>query len=149
MASGHVPADVRHMRAWLLLVGALAVHAADEALTDFLGFYNPLVLSIRAQVPWFPMPTFAFGPWLGGLTALVVVLASLAPMVRRSAVATGLASWVFSLIMFLNGMGHLAGSAYFGRWLPGTTSAPLVLAASLLLVRATWQRHHSRRASTT
>ncbi|MBI3047579.1 MAG: hypothetical protein HYY76_04645 [Acidobacteria bacterium] len=45
--------------------------------------------------------------------------------------------------MFLNGVGHLAGSAYFGRWLPGTTSAPLVLVASLLLARATWQRHDS------
>jgi len=148
MASGHVAANVRHMRAWLLLVGALAVHVADEALTDFLGFYNPLVLGIRTRVPWFPMPTFAFGPWLGGLTMFVAALAILAPVVRRGAAGTGPASWVFSLIMFLNGMGHLAGSAYFGRWLPGTTSAPLIIAASLLLARASWQRHHAGRVST-
>lgn len=42
---------VRHMRAWLLLVSALAVHVVDEALTNFLDFYNPLILSIRSQVP--------------------------------------------------------------------------------------------------
>ena len=41
--------DRRHLRAWRLLVGALAPHVLDEALTGFLDFYNPLVLSIRAR----------------------------------------------------------------------------------------------------
>jgi hypothetical protein len=35
--------------------------------------------------------------------------------------------------MFLNGVGHLAGSIYFDRWLPGATSAPLLLIASVML----------------
>ncbi len=137
---------VRQMRAWLLLVGALAVHVLDEALTGFLDFYNPLVLSIRAQVSWFPMPTFTFGVWLAGLVALVFGLALLAPAVRRGAMGTELATWVLSAIMFLNGLGHLAGSVYFARWLPGATSAPLLLGASLLLARATWERQRSDRA---
>jgi hypothetical protein len=136
-------AGVRHMRAWLILVGALALHVADEALTDFLGFYNPLVLQIRSQIPWFPMPTFTFGIWLSGLAVLVLVLACLGPAVRRGAVATRLASWVLGGIMFMNGLGHLAGSVYFQRWLPGATSAPLLLAASVFLAHATWQRHRS------
>lgn len=139
-------ASVRHMRAWLVLVGALAVHVVDEALTDFLGFYNPLVLSIRSQVPWFPMPVFTFAVWFAGLVVLVLVLALLAPAVRRGAVATGLASWVLSAIMFLNGLGHLAGSMYFETWLPGATSAPLLLAASLLLAHAAWERQRSSTA---
>lgn len=133
------------MRAWLVLVAALGVHVLDEALTGFLEFYNPLVLSIRSVVRWFPMPTFSFGVWLAGLIGLVIVLAALAPAVRRGAVATGLASWVLSTIMFMNGVGHLAGSAYFDRWLPGATSAPLLLAASVLLGRVTWERQRSRR----
>ena len=37
------------------------------------------------------------------------------------------------------GSGHLAGSVYWDRWLPGATSAPLLLVASLLLARATWE----------
>jgi hypothetical protein len=115
----------------------------DEALTGFLDFYNPLVLSIRSQLPWFPMPTFTFGVWLAGLVALVSVLAFLAPAVRGGAAGTRLASWVLSVIMFMNGLAHLAGSVYFERWLPGATSAPLLLAASLLLARATWQRQRS------
>lgn len=129
------------MRAWLLLVGALAVHVADEASTGFLAFYNPLVLSIRAQASWFPMPTFTFADWLTGLVAVVVLLASLAPAVRRGAAATTLGSWIFSVIMFMNGLGHLAGSVYWQRWLPGTTSAPLLLGASVLLARATYRAH--------
>jgi len=133
-------AAVRHMRAWLLLAGALAAHVADEALTGFLDFYNPLVLRIRAELPWFPMPTFTFGVWLAGLVALVLVLVMLAPAVRRGATGTRLASWVLSVIMLFNGIGHLAGSVYFQRWLPGATSAPLLLAASVFLARATWRR---------
>lgn len=128
------------MSAWLLLVAALALHVTDEALTGFLDFYNPLVLSIRDRIPWFPMPTFTFGAWLAGLVVAVIVLALLAPAVRRGAAGTRLASWIFSGIMFLNGLGHLAGSLYFDRWLPGATSAPLLLIASALLARRTWAR---------
>jgi hypothetical protein len=134
---------IRHARAWLLLAGALAVHVADEALTDFLGFYNPLVLDIRSRIPWFPMPTFTFGVWLVGLIMLIVVLASLAPAVRRGARGTVVASWMLSVIMLLNGLGHLAGSIYFARWVPGATSAPLLLVASVLLGRATSRRQGS------
>jgi uncharacterized membrane protein len=135
------------MRAWLLLVAALAAHVIDEAITGFLGFYNPLVLSIRSKMPWFPMPTFTFGVWLAGLTGLVVALALLAPLVRRGAVATRVGCWVLSTIMFMNGLGHLVGSAYFGRWLPGASSAPLLLAASYLLAYATWDRQRSSSSS--
>jgi hypothetical protein len=133
-------AAARHMRAWLLLVAALAAHVTDEAMTGFLEFYNPLVLRIRSRVPWYPMPTFAFDVWLGGLILALLVLALLAPAVRRGAFGTRLASWAFSTIMFLNGIAHLVGSVYFQRWLPGATSAPLLVVASVLLARATWKR---------
>jgi hypothetical protein len=128
----------RQTRAWLLLVGALAVHVIDETITDFLGFYNPLVLAIRSRAPWFPMPTFVFGVWLAGLVVLLLVLSALTPAVRRGARGTALASYVFAFIMFLNGLGHLVGSLYFQRWLPGATSAPLLLFAGVLLARRTW-----------
>lgn len=130
----------KHVRAWFLLVGVLAVHVLDEAVTDFLEFYNPLVLSLRSRSPWFPMPTFTFEPWLAGLIVAVLLLAALGPAVRRGVPGTRLASWVFSSIMFLNGVGHLAGSVYFQRWLPGATSSPLLLVGSVLLARATWER---------
>jgi len=130
------------MQAWFVLVAVLALHVADEALTGFLDFYNPLVLSIRSRISWFPMPTFSFRFWLAGLVALVVLLAALGPAVRRGMTGTRLASWILSAIMFLNGLGHLSGSFYFRRWLPGATTAPLLLFASVLLARRTWERRN-------
>lgn len=133
-------AAARHGRAWLTLVGALALHVLDEAATGFLDFYNPLVTAIRARVWWFPMPVFRFDVWLAGLILLAIALALLAPAVRRGAAGTRAGSWALSVIMFLNGVGHLVGSVYFDRWLPGTTTAPLLLAGSVLLARATSRR---------
>jgi len=119
-------------------VGALAVHVGDEALTDFLGFYNPLVLRIRGRIPWYPMPTFRFSVWLGGLIVLVVALLLLAPVVRRGAFLGRMVSWALTVAMFGNGLAHLVGSIYFSRWLPGATSAPLLLVAAALMARANW-----------
>jgi hypothetical protein len=135
-----VAAAIHHERAWLALAGTLAIHVADEALTGFLDFYNPLVQRIRAEYSWFPAPTFTFGVWLAGLIALVIVLLLLAPAVRRGVRGTRLASWVLTVIMFFNGVGHLAGSVYFDRWLPGATSAPLLLVTSIWLGHTTWKR---------
>ena len=130
----------RHTRAWTLLAGALAVHVIDEALTGFLDFYNPLVLRMRETLGWWPMPTFTFGVWLTGLAVLVLVLFLLAPIIRRGGPAVTAMSWLFATIMFFNGVGHLAGSLYFERWLPGATSAPLLLITSVMLARATIAR---------
>lgn len=134
-------AEARHARAWMLLVGVLAVHVADEALTDFLAFYNPLVLRVRADWSWFPMPTFTLGPWLALLIFAVVALAALTPWIRRGRRLARPASWVFATIMFLNGVGHLAISAYVGKWISGATTAPLLLAASVYLGRCTASRN--------
>ena len=72
-------------RAWVALTAALAVHVTDEALTGFLDFFNPLVLSMRARWGWFPMPTFEFWPWLRGLIVLVAVLFVLSRFAYRGA----------------------------------------------------------------
>ena len=130
----------RQMQAWLALVVVLAAHVADEASTDFLGVYNPLVLELRSRIPWFPMPTFSFAPWLAGLCGLVLVLALLGPAVRRGSRGTRVMAWALSVIMFLNALGHLGGSAYFRAWLPGTSTAPFLLVASAALAHATWRR---------
>ena len=127
-------------RAWLFLVAALAVHVADEALTGFLDFYNPLVLSLRERFWWFPMPTFTFEAWLAGLVFAVVALACATPLIGRGGAGAVVLSWAFALLMFLNGIGHLAGSVYFERWLPGATSSPLLLFASVTLARSTGRR---------
>ena len=130
----------RHARAWLLLDAALAFHVVDEALTGFLDFYNPLVRQLRDRFGFWPMPTFTFGVWLSGLLAGVVILALLTPAVRRGVTGTRFLSWLLAVIMLGNGIAHLAGSVYYQRWLPGATSAPLLLIASIMLMKATLAR---------
>ena len=131
----------RHAWAWVMLTLALAVHVADETLTDFLSFYNPLVQSLRARISWFPMPTFTFEVWIAGLTTAVIVLLLLSVFAFRGSRAMVYASYPYAILMLLNGLGHTVGSAYYGRLLPGVYSSPLLLVASVwLLIRAT-QRH--------
>ena len=126
----------RHGWAWVLLTLVLALHVTDEALTDFLSFYNPTVLSIRARIAWFPMPTFTFLPWLTGLIAAVLLLMALSPLVFQGVRWLRPASYFFGVLMLLNGLGHTVGSLYFGRLLPGVYSSPLLLIASINLLMA-------------
>ena len=42
----------------------------------------------------------------------------------------------FGGLMLVNGLGHLGGSIYFRRMMPGAYSAPLLIAASIYLLVA-------------
>jgi hypothetical protein len=123
-------------RAWLALTAVLAAHVTDEALTDFLSVYNPIVQAARERFGWFPMPTFEFGPWLTGLAILILVLAALSPLAYAHNTFVRAASYPYAAIMLLNGLGHLAGSVYFRRWLPGATTAPFLIVTSIGLLAA-------------
>lgn len=130
---------------WLALASALAVHVTDEALTDFLSVYNPAVHSLRARVPWLPLPTFGFGEWIGGLALLVIVVFALAPAAFRGARWLARVAVPFSVLMVANGCGHLAASAYFGRWMPGASSSPLLIAAALAVAITSIRTLRARR----
>ena len=122
--------------AWTALSLALAAHVVDEALTGFLDVYNPAVESIRQRVSWFPMPVLTFDVWLGGLAVVVAVLLALSPLAYRGARSLRIAAYPFAAVMLLNGIAHLAASVYLGRWAPGATTAPLLIAASVWIVVA-------------
>jgi hypothetical protein len=123
----------RFGHAWVLLTIVLASHVADEALTGFLAVYNPIVREARMRLGWFPMPEFTFGVWLAGLCALVILLLAVSPFAYRGSRALRVAAFPYAAIMFLNGVGHLVGSVYLGRWAPGATTAPLLIVASVWL----------------
>jgi hypothetical protein len=119
--------------AWLALCATLALHVTDEALTDFLSVYNPAVRALRERLPWLPLPTFTFEIWLAGLILAIAVLTSLAPLAFRGRRLAVWLAWPYAVIMFANGLGHLGGSVYLGRLMPGVYSAPLLLVASAFL----------------
>jgi len=120
----------RKARAWLALTIALALHVGDEATTDFLGFYNPMVLQLRQTLGWFPMPTFSFWPWLIGLTILVLLLLALTPFVARGGRWVQIVGYPFATIMMLNGIAHVGFSLAEGRMIAGVWTAPLLLVAA-------------------
>ncbi len=126
--------------AWVALTLALAVHVADEALTDFLSVWNPLVEAIRARYPWAPLPTFSFGVLFGGLILAVVLLLVLSRFVFQGAGWMVPFSYFLGVLMLGHSLLHIAGSFYFGRLIPGVYSSPLLLAASGWLVVQTWRR---------
>lgn len=128
--------------AWLLLCGAFCAHVTDEALTGFLEIYNPTVLAARANLSWFPMPTFEFRPWLTGLIAAIVVCLLLTPFAFQNARWLRPFAYFYAGVMLLNGMGHTiatilghtVSSVQFPRPAPGFYSSPLLFAGSIYLL---------------
>lgn len=133
------PESRRNALAWVFLVSAVAIHVLDEALADFLPFWNEMVTDARSSLGFFPMPTFTFGQWLAGLIAGVVIGYALTPLVARGGkVVRGFAMFI-GVVMAGNGLGHLVGSWYFGAWLPGSMSSPLLLATAIYLLVRTFR----------
>ena len=127
-------ANHRHWVAWISLCGALAVHVADEALTDFLALYNPAVLTIRERYPFLPLTTFTFEGWLALLIFAIVALTGASFFVWKGRWAMRPISYAFAGFMLLNGLLHIAGSFYIGTFMSGVYSSPLLLAASIFLI---------------
>lgn len=119
--------------AWIILSITLAIHVLDEALNDFLSFWNPLAHSLRETTPYLPMPTFTFEVWIGGLIAAVLVLLLLSRYAYRGSEWMRPLSYALSIIMLGNGLVHIGVSLYLGRAAPGVYSAPLLMAASWYL----------------
>lgn len=128
--------------AWFLLCLAFCAHVADEALTGFLGVYNPTVLAVRARLSWFPMPTFEFREWLTGLIVANIVLLLLTPFAFRNARWLRPLAYFYAMVHLLNGTGHTlatifgqtVSSVQFPRPAPGFYSSPLLFAGSIYLL---------------
>ena len=130
--------------AWVALCGTLAVHTFDEASTGFLSVYNPTVLELRRRIPFFPMPAFGYREWLLGLIGATLILLALSPLMFRGTRWIRPLAYLFGVIMFLNGIGHTAGTIFgrtvasvrFPRPMPGFYSAPLLfICSSYLLIQ--------------
>ena len=128
--------------AWIALCLALGLHVFDEATTGFLNIYNPTVEALRAQLGWWPMPTFAFGDWLTGLIIVCVLLLLLTPLVVRGIPFTRVLAYIFAVIMLLNAAGHTLATIFgrtvasvtFPRPAPGFWSSPFIAAAAICLL---------------
>ena len=126
------------------MVTAVGIHVIDEAVTGFLPFYNEQVLALRVRLGFFPAPTFTFPVWIGGLTFAVILGLFLIRAVQRGGTMIRVACSVLAVLMTANALGHLGGSVYFGRRLPGFWSSPWLLVTSFWMlvqvIRGRWTR---------
>lgn len=125
----------RNATVWLLMVAAVAIHVIDEALTGFLRFYNAQVEALRARLGFFPAPTFTFATWITGLVLAIAIGAALTPRVARGGRTIRIVCGTLAALMVANACGHLLGSIYFGRLLPGVSSSPVLLVTSVWMVK--------------
>ena len=136
----------RNSAAWFLLVSAVSLHVFDEVMTDFLPFYNQSVINLKKKLGFFPAPTFSFGVWLGGLIGAVILGFCITPLVARGGKIIRVITLVLGILMVGNALGHLLGSIYFGKILPGVLSSPFLLIAALFVIiqglRGKWQNRH-------
>jgi hypothetical protein len=124
----------RNVVAWLLLVSAVGLHVLDETMTGFLPFYNQSVINLRERLGFFPLPIFSFNVWLGGLIGAIIFCYCITPLVARGGKVIRVVTVVLGVLMIMNALGHLLGSVYFGKVIPGMWSAPFLLVAALLVV---------------
>lgn len=124
----------KNTMAWLILVAAVALHVADEAIHEFLPFYNNLVISLRDRLGFFPMPTFTFNIWLGGLIGAVIIGGFITPIVNRGGKLIRIIAIIIGIIMSANALGHLLGSLFYGHLIPGFWSSFLLLPAAIFVV---------------
>ena len=120
--------------AWVILVSALALHVLDEALTDFLPFYHQVIHDVKESIGFFPMPTFTFGTWLGGLIVLVIMLYALTPLVLRGRRLIRILCVAFGILMIANACLHSGMSIYLGRLVPGFWSSPILFLSAIGMV---------------
>ena len=128
--------------AWIALALATALHVLDESLTGFLPVYNLTVIAGRQRWGWYPMPTFTFGVWLGGLIGLVIVLFLLSPFAFRNARWLRPIAYFLSVVMILNAAGHTFAtilgrtfaSVRLSRPAPGFYSSPLLAIGAVYLL---------------
>ena len=130
----------RRAIAWLLMMTALALHVFDEAFTDFLPFYNEQVARIKDNLPIFPMPLFSFEVWLSGLIGAIVVGFLLTFFVRRGGKIIRIVTIILGIIMIGNALGHMLGSLYTERLLPGFWSSPFLLVTASIVVITGFRR---------
>ena len=131
----------------MALCGALAIHVADEALTDFLSLYNPTVLALRDRYPSLPLATFTFEGWLALLIFAIIALTTASYFVWKRRWAMRPISYAFAGFMLLNGVLHIAGSFYMGTFMSGVYSSPLLLAASIFLIVRTAELSRTTKVS--
>lgn len=127
--------------AWLLLCIGFSPHAWDEAAHHFLEAYNATILALADHFWWVPRVLCQCREWLFGLLVGIAVCFVLSPFAFRNSRWLRPLAYLFAVIRFLNGMGHILATIFgqtvssvrFTGVAPGFYTAPLLLLGSSYL----------------
>ncbi len=132
---------------WIFLSAAFAVHTLDEAVTGFLGVYNPTVIALRQRWPWLPMPTLGSREFLVALTVAVLLCFAFTVFAVQGKHWMRILAGVVAVIQILNALGHTLGTitghtvarVTFPRPAPGFYSSPLLFGAAIWVLARLWR----------
>jgi hypothetical protein len=127
--------------AWFLFSIAFALHIWEEAVYDFIGYYNAAVLTLYGHFSWFPRIDVGFRPWLTTLVLINVLLFTLTPLAFRGVPWLRPVGYALTVLGLATGVGHLlltirgrvVPSVIFEGVSPGFYSALLILLSSIYL----------------
>jgi hypothetical protein len=91
-------------------------------------------LSFELVLDFFQHPVFSFQVWIRGLIGAVILGYAMTPLVHRGGKVIRAITIVLGIIMTMNALGHLLGSIYLARTLPGMLSSPFLLLSALFVV---------------
>jgi hypothetical protein len=120
--------------AWVLMMSAVAVHVLDEAISGFLPFYNDIAFNLRGRLGFPLPPRLAFETWIVGLITAIIIGFALTPLVSRGGRLVRVFTTIVGILTAVNALGHMLGSVYLGRLLPGFWSSPFLLLTAVFVV---------------
>lgn len=131
-----VQSDSRSVGAIYLLLGlAQTSHSIEEMRTHLYDFFWTATGVLHNAMPSFPQFRMAADTFAVINMTLIALLLGTVPAVaagkRWALYLAGLAG----VIEVLNGIGHLSGALFFGGYVPGAASAPLLLILGIFLLR--------------
>ena len=131
-----VPSDSRRVGAIYLLLGlAQASHSIEEMRTHLYDFFWTVSGILHSAFPGFPQFRMAADTFaVINMTFIALLLGTVPAVAAGKRWALTLAG-VAGVIEVLNGVGHLSGAAFFGGYVPGAASAPLLLILGIFLLR--------------
>jgi hypothetical protein len=128
---------------WLLAFGQ-AVHSIEEMRTGLYNFFWTVTGLLHDAFPSFPQFRWDAVTFAVVNMGIITFVMGIAPFVREGrGWALRLAAAV-AIIEVLNGIGHISAAIYFGGYVPGAASAPLLLVLGVVLLREL--RSHAGRA---
>lgn len=120
---------------YLLLGLAQAAHSVEEMRTHLYDFFWSATGLLHSTIPSFPQFRLAADSFAVLNMTFIALLLGTVPLVYAGRRWAWFLAGVAAIIEVFNGLAHLSGAVVFGGYVPGVTSAPLLLILGIFLLR--------------